>query len=256
MSQQAFDVGEYIQHHLTFWTVEKGGHTFHADTLVVSWVLGLVFLISFYLAAKRATVGVPGKWQNFVEILVNFVDDQVKSAFHHKDPLIAPLSLTIFVWVFLMNFMDLIPVDASTVLGNAVGLHYFKIVPTTDPNTTFAMSAGVFLLTFFYNIKYKGISGFLKECCTAPFGKWLFPANILLRVVEEFARPISLSLRLFGNLYAGEFVFILIAGLLPWYVQWTAGGIWAIFHILVITLQAFIFMILTIIYLSLASSGH
>lgn len=253
---EAFNVGDYIHHHLTFWTVGEGFQAVHLDSLAVSWVLGLLFLISFRIAAVRATAGVPGRWQNFVEIMVSFVNDQVKSSFRHKDPLVAPLALTIFVWVFLMNFMDLIPVDLATVFGRLFGLHYFKIVPTTDANLTFALSLSVFLLTFYYNFRYKGLTGFTKECFTHPFGIWLFPVNIVLRVVEELARPISLSLRLFGNLYAGELIFVLIAGLLPWWAQWPLGGIWAIFHILVITLQAFIFMVLTIIYLSLASDVH
>jgi F-type H+-transporting ATPase subunit a len=250
------NVTEYIQHHLTHLSVGDGFWKIHLDTLVISWILGGLFLLTFWWVARRASAGVPGKLQNFVEVIVEFVDTQVKQTFHGHDPLIAPLALTIFVWVFLMNTMDLVPIDVSFKLGGALGLSHLKLVPTTDPNLTFGMSIAVFLLVIYYNIRYKGAAGFAKECFTHPFGKWFFPANILLKIVEEIARPISLALRLFGNLYAGELIFILIAALVPWRLQWMAGGIWAIFHILVITLQAFIFMMLTIVYLSLASESH
>ncbi len=245
------NASEYIIHHLTNLTAGEGFWTFHLDTLFFSFTLGALALCMFRIAAKNATSGVPGKLQNFVELLVDFVDTQVKDSFHGRSELIAPLALTIFVWVFLMNFMDLIPVDLLPLVAGWGGVHNLRVVPTTDLNLTFAMSITVFLLMIFYSIKIKGAVGFAKELLFHPFGKWMLPVNLLLKVVEEFAKPISLALRLFGNLYAGELIFILIA-LLPWWAQFTLGLPWAIFHILVITLQAFIFMMLTIVYLSMA----
>lgn len=246
---------EYISHHLTNLTVGEGFWTLHLDTLVVSWVLGLVFLFSFRLAAKHATAGIPGMWQNVVEVLVDFVNNQVKDTYHGKSEWVAPLALAIFVWVFLMNLMDLLPVDLLPRIASYFGVHYLKVVPTTDPNLTLAMSLSVFFMTIYYNIKNKGAVGLSKEIFCAPLGPWLFPFNIILRVVDELAKPMSLGLRLFGNLYAGELIFILIA-LLPWWIQWPFGLAWAIFHILIIVLQAFIFMVLTIVYVSQAHEAH
>ena len=258
---------EYIVHHLTnlrydfaegrmLEMADAGGFwTLHLDTLFFSGILGALFLYFFRKAAKNATAGVPGGLQNFVESVVAFVDEQVKDTFHGKSALIAPLALTIFVWVLLMNTMDLVPVDLLPWVASLFGIHYLKVVPTTDLNLTFAMSLSVLFLMFFYGIKVKGVGKFTKEMFTAPFGPYLFLANFLLRIVEDLAKPISLSLRLFGNLYVGELIFILIA-LLPWWLQWTLGGVWAIFHILVIVLQAFIFMMLTVIYLSMAQEDH
>lgn len=248
---------EYINHHLTNLHIGEGFWTLHLDTLAVSWILGLIFLISFRYAAVKATSGAPGKLQNFVEVILEFVDKQVKDTFHGKNEIIAPLALTIFVWVFLMNFMDLIPVDLFPLMGSWVGLSHLKVVPTTDPNLTLGLSISVFFITLFYGIKVKGIGGFTKEVFTKPFEMWIifWPANLALRIIEELAKPLSLGLRLFGNLYAGELIFILIA-LLPWYAQWPLGWTWAVFHILVITLQAFIFMMLTIVYLSMAVEDH
>jgi len=203
------------------------------------------------MAARRAVVGVPGHWQNFVETMVEFVDKTVKESYHGTSQLIAPLALTIFIWVFLMNFMDLVPVDLLPSTLSWFGIDYFRSVPTADPNITFGLSLTVFAMLIYFNIKIKGVVGLGKEMATQPFGIYLMPINILFRVLEEFVRPISLSLRLFGNLFAGELIFILIA-LLPWWIQWTAGGVWSIFHILIIAIQAFIFMMLTIVYLSMA----
>lgn len=245
----------YIVHHLTPLSVGEGFWTFHLDTLFYSAFLGIVFLAVFRKAAENATAGIPGPLQNFAEMLVEFVDTQVKDAFHGKSELIAPLSLTIFVWIWLMNFMDLIPVDLFPLIGSAVGLEYMRIVPSTDLNATFGMSISVFLLIMFYSIKVKGVVGFSKEMLLSPFGKWMIPFNLLLKLVEEIARPVSLALRLFGNMYAGELIFILIA-LLPWFIQPLLSFPWAVFHILIITLQAFIFMVLTIVYLSLAHEDH
>jgi F-type H+-transporting ATPase subunit a len=232
----------------SFWTL-------NLDTLFFSITLGILFSAFFYLAAKRATSGVPGKLQNFVEILVNFADSQVKDCFHGRSALIAPLALTIFTWVFLMNFMDLFPVDLLPHLADTLHIPYLRVVPTTDLNLTFGMSIGIFILVMFYSVKIKGVKGFSKEIFLKPFGPYLMPFNFLLKMVDELAKPISLALRLFGNLYAGELIFMLIA-LLPAYMQWVLGGPWAIFHILIITLQAFIFMVLSIVYLSLAHEDH
>lgn len=225
------------------------------DTLFFSSLLGCIFLWVFMRVARNVTAGVPGSLQNFVETIIEFVDQQVKDTFHGRSQLIAPLALTIFCWVFLMNFMDLLPVDLLPKLFGAFGVPHLRSVPTTDPNLTFALSLSVFVLIIFYSFKIKGAKGFIRELTCVPFGIYLLPVNFILRVVEEVAKPISLALRLFGNLYAGELIFILIA-LLPWWAQWPLGGVWAIFHILIITLQAFIFMMLTIVYLSLAHESH
>ncbi|HHZ69808.1 MAG TPA: F0F1 ATP synthase subunit A [Methylococcaceae bacterium] len=245
----------YIVHHLTPLSIGEGFWTLHLDTLFFSALLGGLFIWFFKVAAEKATVGVPGLMQNFAEMLVEFVDTQVKDSFHGKSNLIAPLALTVFCWVFLMNFMDLFPVDLMPNIGSVMGVEYLRVVPTTDLNATFAMSISVFILIIFYSIKIKGGWGFAKELMFQPFGPWLLPFNLLLKLVEEIAKPISLALRLFGNLYAGELIFILIA-LLPWYVQPFLSFPWAVFHILIITLQAFIFMVLTIVYLSMAHEDH
>ena len=269
---------EYIVHHLTNLHLGEGFWNLHLDSLFYAVLLGVVFAGSFWMAARKATSGVPGKWQNFVEIMVDFVDTQVKDSFHGSSKLIAPLALTIFCWIFLMNFMDLVPVDLLPAAGTQVGIEYMKVVPTTDLNTTLGMSIAVFLLMIFYSIKIKGVGGFAKELFLHPFGKWMLPFNFLLKLVEELAKPVSLALRLFGNLYAGEMIFILIALLtlsaggdsvtesllsltspatIAWFtLQIVLGLIWAAFHVLIITLQAFIFMMLTIVYLSMAHEEH
>lgn len=256
---------EYIQHHLhhlvlnlkTFTLDDAGGFwSLNLDTLGFSLFLGGIFLFIFRFAAKRATSGVPSRLQNAVEVMVEFVDTQVKDCFHGRNALICPLALTIFMWVFLMNFMDLLPVDLLPRLFGYAGIEHLRVVPTTDLNLTFALSISVFFLVLYYSIKIKGVKGFVKELTLQPFNHWAFiPANFVLEGVGLIAKPISLALRLFGNLYAGELIFILIA-LLPWYLQWPLGGAWAIFHILIITLQAFIFMVLTIVYISLAHEDH
>ena len=242
---------DYIVHHLTNLTVGQGFWTLHVDTLFFSIALGLAFFLLFRRVALRATAGVPGGLQNFVEIMVEFADKQVKDSFHGRSELIAPLALTIFCWVFLWNFMDLIPVDLLPLIASWFGIHYLRVVPSTDMNATFGLSLTVLLLIVFYSFKVKGAVGYAREFLTHPFGPYLFPANLLLNLVELFAKPLSLSLRLFGNLYAGEMIFILIA-LLPWWIQPLLSWPWAVFHILIITLQAFIFMVLTIVYLSMA----
>ena len=273
-----YTTSEYIKHHLTNATMcstdngiafnkacsDAGFWVWHVDTLAWSIGLGILFLVIFRSVASKATTGVPGKMQAFVELVVEFVDDNVKSTFHGKSTLIAPLALTIFVWVLLMNLMDLVPVDlipwVSGLIGQAAfGMDphdvYNKAVPTTDLNLTFALAAGVFILILFYSIKMKGIGGFAKELTMQPFGHPIFiPVNFILETVTLLARPLSLALRLFGNLYASELIFILIATI--GYFQLPLHFMWAVFHILVLPLQAFIFMMLTIVYLSLACEDH
>lgn len=269
---------EYIQHHLSNFTMcsvdgqvafnkackESGFWAIHVDTMVWSILLGVLFLYVFRKVAAKATTGVPGKLQAFVELVVDFVDDNVRSTYHGNSKLIAPLALTIFVWVLLMNLMDLLPVDViptlSALFGQAaLGMDpkdvYMKAVPTTDLNLTFALAIGVFFLIIFYSIKIKGASGFIKELTLQPFNHpAMIPVNFILESVTLLARPLSLALRLFGNLYASELIFILIAtvGLF----QLPLHFAWAVFHILVLPLQAFIFMTLTVVYLSLASQDH
>jgi F-type H+-transporting ATPase subunit a len=297
---------EYIKHHLTnltygklpegtervdgtvltsdTWTLaqsaaeasQMGFMAFHIDSLAWSIGLGALIMFLFYRAARKATLGVPSGFQNFVEIMVEFIDNTVKESFHGRNPLVAPLALTIFCWVFMMNFMDLIPVDVLPKLfelgfaaaGQDPHHAFMKVVPSTDPNITMGMAISVFALMIFYSIKVKGIGGFVGELTLHPFNvknpflQALFvPVNFFLESIALIAKPISLALRLFGNMYAGEMIFILIAllfsaglalGLLGGVLQWA----WAVFHILVITLQAFIFMMLTIVYLSMAHEDH
>lgn len=218
--------------------------------------MGILFLGSFYLVGQKATTGVPGKFQCFVEICIEFVNDLVNTTYHGKSKLVAPLALTIFVMVILMNTMDLVPIDFLPEAAKAIGINYFKVVPTTDLNTTFAMSISVFILIIGFSIKVKGLGGFTKEMTLNPFNHWIMiPFNLVLETVTLVTKPVSLGLRLFGNMYAGELIFILIA-LMPWYAQWALSVPWAIFHIMVIVLQAFIFMMLSIVYLSSASEEH
>ncbi len=259
--------GEYIAHHLQnlqvcrdngewVWNHCQGNfYTLNVDSMVFSVLLGLLFIFLFRKVAKSATSGVPSKLQSGVEMVVEFVDQSVKDTFHGKSDLIAPLALTIFVWVFFMNLMDLIPVDWLPWIASKAGVEYLKVVPTTDVNVTFAMAIAVFFLIVFYSIKVKGLGGFTKELTLQPFNHWAaIPFNLILEGVALIAKPVSLSLRLFGNLYAGELIFILIALIGVW--QLPLHFMWAVFHILVIVLQAFIFMMLTIVYLSLAHEDH
>jgi F-type H+-transporting ATPase subunit a len=256
------NAGQYIQHHLehltlnlkTFTLGEGGGFwTLNLDTMIISVFVGLLIFGLMGFVASR-TKEIPGKLQNIVEIVIDFVGNAVHEIFHHKSTFIPSLALTIFLWIFFMNAMDMLPVDFLPRLLGLFGVPYFKTVPTADPNTTFAMSLTVFVLIIFFNIKAKK-HRLLKEMFTFPFGIYLFPVNVAFRLVEECVKPLSLALRLFGNMFAGELIFILIA-ILPWWIQWPPGAIWAIFHILIITLQAFLFMMLTIIYLSMAHDDH
>ena len=266
--------GEYIQHHLTNLTygrhpdgtwgfaesaqqaADMGFMAINVDSMGWSIGLGALFCLVFGRVAKKATVGVPGGLQNAVEALVEFIDDTVSSIFSHRNRLIAPLALTIFVWVFLMNLMDLVPVDWIPMLAQALGVGHMKIVPTTDPNITMSMAFTVFLLIIFFSIRVKGIGGFLGELAFHPFPKFLAPVNLILETVTLITKPLSLGLRLFGNLYAGEMIFILIALMYTGVVLGFFGGLlqwaWAVFHVLIIILQAFIFAVLTIVYLAQA----
>lgn len=246
---------ELVQPHspdpATFWTL-------NIDSLFFSVVLGLAFLLLFRKVAASATSGVPGKLQTAVELIIGFVDSSVRDMYHGKSKVIAPLALTVFVWVLLMNMMDLLPIDLLPYIGEHVfGLPALRVVPTADVSITLSMALGVFILILFYSIKMKGVGGFVKELTMQPFNHPIFiPVNLILEGVSLLSKPLSLGLRLFGNMYAGELIFILIAGLLPWWSQWMLSVPWAIFHILIITLQAFIFMVLTIVYLSMASEEH
>ena len=276
---------EYISHHLQnlqvcqddagawVWNHCAGNPmAINVDSMFWSVLLGLVFIVLFRSAAKKTSADKPSRFQAFVEIIVDFVDGSVKDTFHGKSRLIAPLGLTIFVWVFLMNLMDLIPVDWIPVAAGAAGIPYMKVVPSTDVNVTFGMSIAVFFLIIFYTIKYKGVTGFVAELTMQPLppptkgigliaAPFMIAFNLILETVALIAKPISLSLRLFGNMFAGELIFILIAVMYSGgIIVGSIGGVlhlgWAIFHVLIVTLQAFIFMMLTIVYLSLASAEH
>jgi len=300
MSGEAITVSEYIKHHLqnlTYGKIPQGfehagswgfAHTpqeaksmgfmaIHVDTMFWSILLGVLFLLVFRIAAKTATSGVPGKLQNFVEWIIEFVDNNVRGSFSGQNPIVAPMALTLFIWILLMNLMDLVPVDwlpylagmvGSSVLGMDPHHVYFRVVPTTDPNATFGMSLSIFALTLFYSIKIKSPKGFISELTLQPFTAknpllkiCLIPINFFLEFVGLISKPVSLSLRLFGNIYAGEMIFILISLLysssLPLelfggVLQWA----WSVFHVLIVLLQAFIFMVLSIVYMDMAYSTH
>ncbi|HKQ82467.1 MAG TPA: F0F1 ATP synthase subunit A [Steroidobacteraceae bacterium] len=269
---------DYINHHLHFLTVKLGEGSFwtlNLDTVLFKLAIAALFVYLFLKVARRSTAGVPGKLQCAFEMLVEFVDDSVKESFHGRSKFIAPLALTIFCLVFLMNFMDMLPVDLLPWAAGHAGVPYLRVVPTADLNTTLGIALCVFVLIQYYGIKHKGIGLFVGEAFTAPFHAHgvvaktlLAPVNLFFRIIEELVRPVSLSLRLFGNMYAGELIFILIAtmtlgsalshamtwAMLP--LQLIAGFAWTVFHILVITLQAFIFMMLTIVYFSMAAQKH
>lgn len=245
---------EYITHHLANLRVGEGWRALHLDTLIISWLLAAALIAASYYVGRRLEFAHPRGLQNVLEAVLEFVDQQVRSIFPARSQLIGPLALTVFMWVFLMNAMDLLPVDLLGWLLAPLGVSHFKAVPTADPNTTLGLALSVFLLVQFYNIKIKGTE-YLLDFLRYPFGIWLAPFNIVMMLIEEISKPLSLGLRLFGNMFAGELVFLLIA-LLPWWIQWLPGGGWAVFHILVITLQAFIFMMLTIMYLAMAHESH
>ncbi|HTA66202.1 MAG TPA: F0F1 ATP synthase subunit A [Xanthomonadaceae bacterium] len=316
----------YILHHLTnlkldlhTWKIDPEATGFwvvHLDSMFFSVLLALIFVVMFRVAAGKATSGVPGKWQNFIEMCVEFVDSQVKDAYHHGARFVAPMTLLVGFWVFMMNFMDMLPVDLLPKAASLVGVDHLRTVPSTDPNVSIGMSLTVFLVAFGYSFVAKGFGGVASEFLFHPFGKWMMPVNFLLKCVEELAKPISLGLRLFGNMYAGEMIFILLAsftlglgapelstptnwgwllaaaaamvltvflfargkpllalalvlgiplagvfGLIPLagaggYSQILLATAWTLFHILIISLQAYIFMTLTVVYMAMAADHH
>jgi len=288
MASETLTSGAYIKHHLTNLTLGHLPHggwgfahsadearamgfwAFNVDSLGWSLVLGLIFVWIFRRVAVKATADTPGGLQNFIEWIVDFIETSVRGSFSGRNELVAPLALTLFVWIFLMNFMDLIAVDWLPELAKLVGTHvfgadphhaFFRVVPSADPNITFGLAFSVFALMLYYSVKIKGPGGFLGELAFQPFGKFGILVNLVLEGVSLLAKPISLSLRLFGNMYAGETIFVLIA--LTYSAGWAMGLFggflqvgWAIFHVLIITLQAFIFMILTIVYLDMAHQAH
>lgn len=262
---------DYVRHHLGFlkfgqkpdgsWglahsqeeALEMGFWGIHVDSMLMSILLGVIFMGIFFFVSRKATSGVPGPLQNFCEMIIEMVQTNIKQSFFGKNDLIGPLALTIFCWIFMMNLMDLVPVDwiplvAQTVAGDP---HlYFKAVPTTDLNITLGFALSVFFLIIFYSIKIKGLGGFLGEFAFHPFGKWALPFNLILELPGFLAKPVSLALRLYGNMFAGEVIFLVIA--IIGYFQLPLHFAWAVFHILIITLQAYLFMMLTIVYLNQA----
>ena len=268
--------GEYIIHHLTHLQNQKQTaiidfSVFNLDSIFWATLLGVLTCFVLWRAAKTATSGVPGRFQAAVEILVEMVDNQAKSIVHNTNSrrLVAPLALTVFLWIFMMNAMDLLPVDLLPVLTEAVGIKYQRVVPTADLSVTMGLSLSVLLICLFYNVKIKGFGGWVHELFSAPFGDkfYLYPINFLMQVIEFVAKTVSHGMRLFGNMYAGELIFMLIAlmggaftlsatgvGLFLGHI--IAGTVWAIFHILIITLQAFVFMMLTLVYLGQAHDAH
>jgi F-type H+-transporting ATPase subunit a len=272
-AEKELDATSYIQHHLTFFAQpvsETGGFwTIHYDTIVTSVIVGVLVLGFIWLVTRRATSGVPSKTQAFVELTVEFVNDQVKSLFHHDYRVVAPIALTVFLWVLFMNAMDFLPVDIMAwIYQNVFHLHEWRSVPTADVNTTFALSLSVFGLMIFYSIKVKGLGGWRHELIATPFGikpLWLSPLlvffNLLFNLIEYISKPLSHSLRLYGNMYAGEIIFLLLG-------LWAATGVvgvvvggllhvgWSIFHILIVALQAYIFMMLTVVYIAMAHEHH
>ena len=259
---------EYIGHHLTFFTKPLGDGGFwsiNLDTVIVSILVGFVGLGFFWWIAKGATSGVPTKRQAFVELCFEFIDDQVKGIFHgDRHKFVAPLALTVFVWVILMNAMDFLPVDWVAMLTGGLGAtHGFRIVPTADINTTFALALAVWILMIAFAVKVKGVGGFFHELFCAPFGSnpLMWPLNFLFNIVEYVSKPLSHSLRLYGNMYAGEIIFLLLwllasVGIVGVIGAITLGWMWAVFHILIVALQAYIFMMLTIVYIQMAHEGH
>jgi F-type H+-transporting ATPase subunit a len=268
--------GEYIRHHLTH--LQNKSQTsivdfsvFNLDSIFYAVVLGLVGSFLLWRAAKSATSGVPGRFQAAVEILVEMVDSQAKGIVHnaHSRKMVAPLALTVFIWIFLMNAMDLLPVDLLPLVGEKMGVHYMRVVPTADLSVTMGLSLSVLIVCLVYNVKIKGVGGWVHELFSAPFGDkvFLYPFNFLMQIIEFVAKTVSHGMRLFGNMYAGELIFLLIAlmggawslsatgiGLMIGHI--IAGTAWAIFHILIITLQAFVFMMLTLVYVGQAHDAH
>jgi len=270
-AEHAPTASEYIVHHLGHFSTHHQEKIvdfsiINMDTLFWSVAMGVLGCLVMYMAARHATAGVPGRLQAFVEMVVEMVDDQAKSIVHGDRSFIAPLALTVFVWVFLMNSLDFLPVDLFSSLFSVLGIeHLFphhRVVPTADLNGTMGIALGVLALMLYYNVKIKGAGGFIHELFAAPFGIWLAPFNLLLNIIEFAAKTVSLAMRLFGNMYAGELLFLLIALLgstatvFGFVGHVIAGSMWAIFHILIVLLQAFIFMMLTLVYIGQAHEGH
>lgn len=272
------DSSSYILHHLTFLKLDlrtmsvnpeaTGFWVLNLDSVIISLILAAIFIWMFRAVASKASSGVPGRFQNFIELLVEFVDRQVKDAFHQKSRFVAPMALAVGFWVFFMNFMDLLPIDLLPRLAMGAGVDHLRVVPSADPNIALGMSLTVFLIATWYSFHIKGLKGVGAEFLFKPFGKWMLPVNFLLKLVEELAKPLSLGLRLFGNMYAGEVIFILLA---CFTLNYSASSIadnaffltqillatgWTIFHVLIISLQAYIFMILTVVYMSMAAENH
>ncbi len=272
------DAGGYILHHLTYlqldlrtWKIVENSTGFwvlNLDSVIFSLALAAIFILMFHTAARKATSGVPGRWQNFIEMCVGFVDSQVKDAYHHGARFVAPMALLIGFWVFFMNFMDLLPIDLLPKLAGSAGVEHLRVVPSADPNVALGMSITVFLIAFTYSFVAKGFKGVGAEFLFHPFGKWMLPVNFVLKCVEELAKPVSLGLRLFGNMYAGEIIFILLACFtlnysftslgsnLGFLAQILLATGWTIFHVLIISLQAYIFMVLTVVYMAMAADHH
>ena len=261
----------FLQLDLKTWKIVEGQAGFwvlNLDSVFFSLLLALVYVIIFRSAARKAHSGVPSKFLNFIEICIDFVDSQVKDAFHHTSKFVAPMALTVGLWIFLMNFMDMLPIDLLPTIAGHAGFEHLRVVPSADPNIALAMSITVFLTAFVYSFVNKGFKGVGAEFLFHPFGKWLMPVNFLLKCVEELAKPISQGLRLFGNMYAGEIIFILLACFTLNYVPTSIGGNlgflaqillatgWTIFHILIISLQAYIFMVLTVVYMAMSADHH
>ncbi|HET7175866.1 MAG TPA: F0F1 ATP synthase subunit A [Gammaproteobacteria bacterium] len=262
---------QYIHHHLSYWTVGEGFWSLNVDTLLFSVGLGVILFFTMFFTVRRASVTAPGRWQTAVEMVLTTIHDNVKQIFLFDNPVIAPLAVTIFLWIWAMNFMDMLPVDLLPRIAQSIGAHvfgadpehvYLKVVPTNDMNMTFGLSLGVFVLTLWYSFTKKGAFGYAKEFVTHPFEGpnlavkiILAPFNVLMNIVETISKPLSLSLRLFGNMFAGEILFILIA-MLPAWGQWPLSFVWTAFHLLVITIQAFVFMMLSVVYLSMAHTVH
>jgi len=268
-AEHAPTAGEYITHHLGHLTNVHQGFivdfkVINYDTIFWSVLMGVVGIFVMWLGARKATSGVPGRFQGLLETVVEMVEDQSKSIIHGDRRFIAPLALTVFIWVFLMNCLDFLPVDLFAGVFRALGMGepHFRIVPTADLNGPLGISLGVLAVVLYYNLKVKGVGGWIHELFAAPFGIWMAPFNFLLNLIEYAARTVSLGMRLFGNMYAGELLFLLIAllgstatafGIIGHVI---AGSIWAIFHILIVLLQAFIFMMLTLVYIGQAHESH
>ncbi len=265
MAGEALTPTTYIQHHLKNLTAQVGGEgpfwTINVDTFVTAVLMGLLIVFAFWLATRKATAGVPGKWQAFVEIMLEFVDKQARDTYHGTSKLVTPIAITIFFWILMMNLLKMIPADFIAKPLELMGVHYWKPVPTADVNATLGMSISVFFLMLFFGLRAKGVGHFTLEFLTQPFGKWMLPFNLILNIVEWVSKPISLAMRLFGNMFGGEIVFLLIwvlggAGIAGMFAGAAFGFGCMIFHLLVIPLQAFIFMMLSIVYLSLSEDSH